>query len=227
MRDLEKNGYHIFTPSQRRENTNVNNKDILPEYISESVFYILAMRANSQAAINFQIKVADEILPMIRRTGMYMGEQVYNRLISDPEALGNMLIDYGKVKKELEENKHKIDSYNNFMDSKQSFSMATVAKSLTYTNHNKGNKLIGRNELFNILRGLNILQHGKDTWNMPYQTYVDQKFFEINIKEVNTKNGSIFIKQVKVLPKGIEFIISILNDNGYSIDRRDIPSEIE
>ena len=119
-----------------------------------------------------------------------------------------------------------MNSYDKFMESKQSFSMATVAKSLIYTNPNKNNSIIGRNELFAILRDLNILQTGSDTWNMPYQEYVDQGYFQINIKEVNSKGNAFFIKQAKVLPKGIEFIINILNENGYSINNSDIPDEI-
>ena len=198
----------------------------LPEYIPEEVFYLLAMRANSQTAIDFQVKAATEVLPMIRRTGMYMSEQVYNRLVSDPTKLGEMMLDYGRVKKELEDNRYKMNSYDRFMESKQSFSMATVAKSLIYTNPNKNNSIIGRNELFGILRDLNILQKGSDTWNMPYQEYVDQGYFQINIKEINSKGNTVFIKQAKVLPKGIEFIINILNENGYSINNNDIPDEI-
>ena len=198
----------------------------LPEYIPEEVFYLLAMRANSQTAIDFQVKVATEVLPMIRRTGMYMAEQVYNRLVSDPTQLGEMMLDYGRVKKELEDNRYKMNSYDRFMESKQSFSMATVAKSLIYANPNKNNSIIGRNELFAILRDLNILQKGSDTWNMPYQEYVDQGYFQINIKEINSKGNTVFIKQAKVLPKGIEFIINILNENGYSINNSDIPDEI-
>ena len=61
---------------------------------------------------------------------------------------------------------------------------------------------------------------------MPYQEYVDQGYFQINIKEVNSNGTLFFIKQVKVLPKGIEFIINTLNQNGYSINRNDIPDEI-
>ena len=203
-----------------------DSNERLPEYIPEDVFYMLAMKANNSVAFNFQIKVATEVLPMIRRTGMYMAEQVYNRLVSDPTQLGEMMLDYGRVKKELEENRYKMNSYDKFMDSKQSFSMATVAKSLIYTNPNKNNSVIGRNELFAILRDLNILQKGSDTWNMPYQEYVDQGYFQINIKEINSKGNTVFIKQAKVLPKGIEFIINILNENGYSINNSDIPDEI-
>ena len=215
VHSVQKDLYDMYSSDKR-----------LPEYIPEDVFYMLAMKASNPTAFKFQAKVATEILPMIRRTGMYMAEQVYNRLVSDPTRLGEMMLDYGRVKKELEDNRYKMDSYDRFMDSKQSFSMATVAKSLVYTNPNKNNSVIGRNEMFAILRDLNILQTGSDSWNMPYQEYVDQGYFQINIKEVNSNGTLFFIKQVKVLPKGIEFIMNILNQNGYSINKNDIPDEI-
>lgn len=41
------------------------------EFIPENIFYRLAMKAKNEAAEAFQAKVADEILPAIRRTGMY------------------------------------------------------------------------------------------------------------------------------------------------------------
>ena len=43
----------------------------LPEYIPENVFYRLAMKARNDVAERFQAKVADEIIPSIRRTGGY------------------------------------------------------------------------------------------------------------------------------------------------------------
>ena len=225
LEELNRLGIHInFAEScESIYGTKINR---VPSYISENIFYRLASKLTTRRALEFQSKVYDEILPMIRRTGMYMAEQVYNRLVSDPTQLGEMMLDYGRVKKELEENRYKMNSYDKFMGSKQSFSMATVAKSLIYTNPNKNNSIIGRNELFAILRDLNILQSGSDTWNMPYQEYVDQGYFQINIKEINSKGNTFFIKQAKVLPKGIEFIINILNENGYSINNNDIPDEI-
>ncbi len=40
-------------------------------FIPENIFYRLAMKARNDAAEAFQAKVADEILPAIRRTGFY------------------------------------------------------------------------------------------------------------------------------------------------------------
>lgn len=42
-----------------------------PEYIPENIFYRLAMKAKNETAEKFQAKVADEIIPEIRRTGGY------------------------------------------------------------------------------------------------------------------------------------------------------------
>lgn len=41
------------------------------EYIPENVFFRLGFKGENEAAQQFQVNVADEILPTIRRTGMY------------------------------------------------------------------------------------------------------------------------------------------------------------
>jgi len=40
-------------------------------FIPENIFYRLAMKASNQTAVAFQMKVANEILPSIRKTGSY------------------------------------------------------------------------------------------------------------------------------------------------------------
>lgn len=42
-----------------------------PDFIPENIFYRLAMKAKNEIAEAFQAKVADEIIPSIRRTGIY------------------------------------------------------------------------------------------------------------------------------------------------------------
>lgn len=55
------------------------------DFIPENVFYRLAMKANNEVAEAFQAKVADEIIPTIRRRGAYMTEDTIDRMIADPE----------------------------------------------------------------------------------------------------------------------------------------------
>lgn len=40
-------------------------------FISENIFYRLAMKAKNEAAQRFQAKIADEVIPAIRKTGCY------------------------------------------------------------------------------------------------------------------------------------------------------------
>ena len=48
----------------------------LPGYIPENIFYRLAMKASNKTAVDFQCKIADEILPAIRKTGTYSFKQM-------------------------------------------------------------------------------------------------------------------------------------------------------
>lgn len=43
----------------------------LPEFIPENIFYRLAMKAKNEAAEAFQAKIADDVIPTIRKTGGY------------------------------------------------------------------------------------------------------------------------------------------------------------
>lgn len=52
---------------------NGNYRENCPEFIPENIFYRLAMKAKNETAEKFQAKVADEIIPAIRRTGGYIG----------------------------------------------------------------------------------------------------------------------------------------------------------
>ena len=49
-------------------------------FIPENMFYRLAMKASNAAAQKFQAKVADEILPTIRKHGVYATGDFFSRL---------------------------------------------------------------------------------------------------------------------------------------------------
>ena len=72
------------------------------DFIPENIFYLLAMKGKNEIARNFQLKVANKILPAIRKTGMYMTDDVWNSIMNEPEKIGELLINYGKVRQENE-----------------------------------------------------------------------------------------------------------------------------
>lgn len=51
---------------------NGNYRENCPEFIPENIFYRLAMKARNETAEKFQAKVADEVIPSIRKTGGYV-----------------------------------------------------------------------------------------------------------------------------------------------------------
>jgi prophage antirepressor-like protein len=54
-------------------------------YIPENIFYRLCMKAKNDVAEAFQTKVADEIIPSIRRHGVFATNDFIQRSISDPD----------------------------------------------------------------------------------------------------------------------------------------------
>lgn len=55
------------------------------DYIPENIFYRLAMKAKNEAAEAFQAKIADEVIPSIRKHGAYMTPDTMRRFIADPD----------------------------------------------------------------------------------------------------------------------------------------------
>ena len=101
--------------------------------------------------------------------------------------------------------KPKADFFDAVADSKTAVSMNDVAKVLDVKGY-------GRNKLFQYLRDNNIL----DSWNKPYQRYVDSGWFRL-IEQRYMKNGEQTIGfKTLVYQKGIDQIRKMLN-NGQSV----------
>lgn len=45
-------------------------------YIPENIFYLLAMKADNEAATDFQVWIASEVIPSIRKTGTYSVKKI-------------------------------------------------------------------------------------------------------------------------------------------------------
>ena len=70
--------------------TSCNGQDFkgdCPAFIPENIFYRLAMKAKNETAERFQALVADEILPSIRKRGMYATPQAIEQMLADPDAM--------------------------------------------------------------------------------------------------------------------------------------------
>lgn len=147
-----------------------------------------------------------------------MTDTMWEYLCSRPEMWGQILLDYGQLKNKWEEAQPKLERYDTFMKSNYGYNMATASKILKFQAPQRKQKIIGRNQLFQILRDLNILQSTTQNWNIPFQDYIDMGYFYINSRN---GNGERVHATVFVLPRGLEFIYDLLKSNGYEIAHRD------
>ena len=168
------------------------------DFIPENIFYLLAMKGKNEIARNFQLKVANKILPAIRKTGMYATEELLNNPDLAIQAFMRLKEEMKKRKeleKKVEEQQPKVEFYNDVTGSDTTAEIGTVAKVLNF-------KSVGRNTLFDILRRQGILQRD----NMPFQTYVDRGYFRVVESKWNAPNGDVKVNyKTVVYQKGIEY----------------------
>lgn len=188
-------------------------KENLPEYIQENVFYKLCMKANNEVARKFQDRVCDEILPSIRKYGMYATDE----LLDNPDLIIKMatrLKEEKEKNKELEdkmkENKPKVLFADSVETSKNTILIGELAKIIKQNGVD-----IGQKRLFTWLRdnGFLIKREGTD-YNMPTQKSMELKLFEIKETAVTHSDGHISInKTPKVTGKGqVYFVNKFLKD---------------
>ena len=166
--------------------------------VDEAGLYKLIMRSNKPEAEKFQDWVTEEVLPTIRRDGIYaMIPKTY------PEAL-RALADETEKRQAIEAQVAvmlpKAEFFDQVADSKDAFDIGSAAKVL--------NMGIGRNRLFEFLRDKQVLMDN----NQPYQTYVDRGYFRTIEQKYNKPDGSTQINiKTLVYQKGLDFIRKLLS----------------
>lgn len=173
--------------------------------IPEGDIYRLASKSELPGAEKFEAWIFDEVLPCIKKTGMYATDE----LLDNPDLL---IAAATKLKEEREarinaENKVKLlepkaQFYDDVAGSKESIEMGQVAKVL-------GIRGIGRNKLFSLLRDKKVL----DKNNIPYQQFVDCGYFRVLEQKYTVASGETKINiKTMVFQKGVDFISKKIKD---------------
>lgn len=165
--------------------------------VPESVFYLLAMKANNQKAKEFQVKVATEIIPEYRKKTNKSSFLVPTNL---KEALllayqqQEVIEEQSKVIEKLEPRSLYFDK---MINTDGLVSMQEVAKLLNIQG-------MGRTIMMDKLRQGNVFMKGQ---RIPYQHFVNKGYFELKEDIVYLKGG---ITKVNVTTyatqKGLAFI---------------------
>ena len=170
------------------------------------------MKAKNEVAEKFQAKVADEIIPSIRKHGAYMTPQKIEEVLLNPDTIIKLATDL-KAEREhrmaletkIEQDKPKTIFADAVSSSKTSILIGDMAKLLRQNGIE-----IGQKRLFDWLRnnGYLIKRKGSD-WNMPTQRSVEMGLFEIKESTHLDGNGcNITTKTSKVTGKGQVYFIN-------------------
>ncbi|GMN82983.1 TPA: phage antirepressor [Streptococcus pyogenes] len=176
--------------------------------INESGLYSLILSSKLPQAKEFKRWVTSEVLPTIRKHGMYATDE----LLDNPDfaiATLQKLKEEREAKKlleaQIEADRPKVLFADAVEASETSILIGDFAKILRQNGYN-----IGQNRLFAWLRenGFLIRKNG-ESYNMPTQRSMDMKLFEVKERTHQEPNGSIRIsKTTKMTGKGQQYFIN-------------------
>ena len=120
-----------------------------------------------------------------------------------PKTLSEALQLASDLSKQLEDQKPKVEMYDDFMNSNSLMNFKQVADTLGY----------GRNTLMKVLREEKILSDGSFNKNHPYSQYIKADLFKVKITPMRTSNGLESICTTLCTAKALKFIRKVLDKN--------------
>ena len=181
----------------------INSENGLPEFIPENIFYKLCMKANNEIARKFQDLVCDEILPSIRKNGIYATEMTIENMISNPDFAISLLTklkeeqeNRKKLQLQVEQQKPKVEYYENVLQSSKLLTTSQIGKDLG----------MSARKLNEILNDLGIIYKQSNTW-MFFSEHQDKvpEYADYVIGEN--------YQQLKWTEKGRQWILELLKEN--------------
>lgn len=181
-------------------------------FVNESCLYQVIFQSRKPEAKQFRKWVTSEILPSIRKHGVYMTSEVIEKTLSDPDFLIKLATE---LKKEKERNRllEKTNEENiRFLEQQApkvlfADAVATSNKSILVGEMAKlmrQNKVeIGERRLFQWLRDNHFLCSYGERYNQPTQEAMERGLFEIKKTTITKPDGIIIVSTTpKVTGKG-------------------------
>lgn len=179
-------------------------------YVSEANLYKCIFQSRKAEAEKFQDWVYDEVLPSIRKHGVYATPQTIDNLLADPD---NAIKVFQALKEErqlrqiaeakIEADAPKVLFADAVVGSKSTCLIGELAKVISQNGYP-----IGQNRLFKWLRENGYLGKYGERYNIPNQQYVEMGLFELK-KNVHSENGVMKTTMTpKVTGKGQQYFIN-------------------
>ena len=194
---------HITDSMGRQQETTI---------INESGLYNVILRSDKPEAKPFRKWVTSEVLPTIRRHGMYATPDTVEKMLADPDTTIKLLETIKQeraarmaLEAKAEADKPKVLFADAVSASHSSILVGDLAKLLR-----QNGVEIGQNRLFSFLREKGYLCSQGERYNLPTQRSMDRGWFQVKETTINQPNGSVRItRTVKVTGKGQQYFINL------------------
>lgn len=182
-------------------------------FIDEGNLYRLIVKSKLPQAQEFEKWIFDEVLPMIRKTGAYFTDNVWDMIYEDPRAMGELIIKYAEerekrinAEQKVEELTPSANKWDNWISSKNIYTVHQAS-------HVLGIKGMGLKNLFKYFRNNGFVSDR----NLAFRKYQDQGLFRVKEIESVTRFGHKY-KRFKTFltPKGIDYFKERLISEGYT-----------
>lgn len=209
---------NVGNVKQRLSEKGVRNMDTLTAggvqsmtYINEANLYKCIFQSRKPEAEKFQDWVYEEVLPTIRKHGVYATPQTIDNLLADPD---NAIKVFQTLKEErqlrqiaeakIEADAPKVLFADAVVGSKSTCLIGELAKIISQNGYP-----IGQNRLFQWLRENGYLGKHGERYNIPNQQYVEMGLFELK-KGVRSGNDGVMkvTMTTKVTGKGQQYFIN-------------------
>lgn len=168
--------------------------------ISESGFYTLVLRSRKSIAKPFRLWVTQEVIPSIRKHGMYATAETVESILNDPDTMIEVL----KELKSEREQRILLEKENATLLPDAEMARDIIKYSGLYTLKEVADLVeLGRTELCTLLRIDKVLS--KQTgFNLPLNKYIKQGYFKIKIREKYNTPVTL------VTARGLKFIYRLI-----------------
>ena len=181
-------------------------------FIPEPDLYRLVFSSKLPTAEKFTDWVTSEVLPTIRRHGMYATPDTVEKMLADPDTTIKLLETIKQeraarmaLEAKAEADKPKVLFADAVSASHTSILVGDLAKLLR-----QNGVEIGQNRLFSFLREKGYLCSQGERYNLPTQRSMDRGWFQVKETTINQPNGSVRItRTVKVTGKGQQYFINL------------------
>lgn len=185
-----------------------------PIFINESGLYSLILSSKLPNAKKFKRWVTSEVLPTIRKNGMYATDEllnnpdlaieVFKQLKQEREEKNRLKLENAQQKQLIGELKPKADYTDNILNNKGLVTMTAIAKDYG----------MSANKLNLILHNLGIQYKQSEQWFL-YSKYQNCGYTHSKTIELKRKDGTDFVRMnTKWTQKGRLFLYELLKKNG-------------